>query len=257
MGLHRYRMGILYRTIFIIALITLTIFSLPSVSLASEEVTITGTWNGITVPIPIELNKGDRIIGDMSIAEDSMYIRVVSPSGKIIAEGIDVISLHVDYTAENSETISFAIMYLFGTGNPDYYLTYTIYPVGSIQPPLITTTPTPTTTPPSDSTDSTDLLIWIWSGGGFVVIVLLIAFVVVRNRARRKKDYDKGSEDTAIDEEVGDTSLIKNFPKECKRCKGTGKIKRGVRPIQRGGEIEMEEMYYGCLICGGTGWIIE
>jgi hypothetical protein len=248
-------MGILTRTIFIIALITLTSFSSQFIALASEEVTITGIWDGSTVLIPIELNKGDRIIGDMLIAENSMYVRLLSSSGEAIAEGIDVISFHIDYTAENSETISFAIMFLFGTGNPEYYLTYTIYLAGDIQPPLVTTTPTPTTAPPSDSTEIPP---WIWSsGGGFVAIILLIVIVVIRNRAMKKKAYDKGSEDTAIDVEVGDTSLIENFPKECKRCKGTGKIKRGVMPIQRGGKIEMKEVYYGCLICGGTGWIME
>ena len=252
MNPHRYRSGILIRTVLITVLVTLTLFSLPSVSLASDEVIITGTWNGITEPIPIELNKGDRIIGDMSIAEDSMYVRVTSPSGTIIVEEIDVTSIHVDYIAEISGTISFAIMFLFGSGNPAYNITYTIYPLGSTQPPITTTTPPPTTTPPSDSID---LPFWVWPIGAFIVLGILIVFSVVRNKVRRKKDYDKGSEDTTIDKDYGDTALIEDFPKVCKRCKGTGQIKRGKMPVQRGGEVVMKEIYYGCLICGGTGWV--
>jgi len=251
MNLHRYRMGILPRTIFIIVLIIFTLFSLPSLSLASEEITITGIWNGITVPIPIELNKGDRIIGDMSIAEDSMYVRIISPSGEIIAEEIDVTSIHVDYIAEISGTISFSIIFLFGSGNPSYNITYTIYPLGSTQPPVIATTLSPATTPPFNFTD---LPIWAWLIGFYIVIGIFIVFAVVRNKVRRQKNYDKGSEDTALDKDYGDTSLIENFPKMCKRCKGTGKIKRGVMPVQHGVEIEMKEIYYECLICRGTGW---
>jgi hypothetical protein len=252
MNPHRYFRGILPRAILIIALITIILFSLSSVALASEEVIITGIWNGITVPIPVELNVGDRIIGDMSIAEDSMYVRVISPSGVIIAEGIDVISIHVDYTAEVSETISFAIMYLYGTGNPAYNLTYTIYPLGSTQPPVVKTTPPPTTTPPFDFAD---LPIWVWLISLYVVLGIFVAFAVVQNKARRKKDYTKDAEDTAVDKDIGDTAIIADFPKECKRCKGTGKIKRGKMPIQRGGQVEMKDIYYDCLICGGTGWI--
>ena len=82
--LHKSLMSILTRTVLIIVLVTLILFSSSSVSLAFEEVIITGIWNGITVPIPVELNKGDRIIGDMSIAEESMWAQIISPSGKII-----------------------------------------------------------------------------------------------------------------------------------------------------------------------------
>lgn len=242
--LHKSLMSILTRTVLITVLVTLILFPSSSVSFASEEVIITGIWNGITVPIPVELNKGDRIIGDMSIAEESMWAQIISPSGKIIVEEIDVTSIHVDYTAEISGTISFAIMYLFGSGNPEYYITYTIYPFGSTQPPVITTTPPPTTTPPSDSTD---LPIWVWSIGGWIMLGILIVFTIVRNKARRKKEYKKGSEDIAMDEDIGDTTMIVDFPKECKRCKGTGKVKRGVRS-------DGKEIYYECLICGGTGW---
>ena len=47
------------------------------------------------------------------------------------------------------------------------------------------------------------------------------------------------------------------MPKTCKRCKGTGIVKRGEMPVQRGGEIVMKEIDYECLICHGTGWVFE
>jgi hypothetical protein len=236
----------------IIGIVTFLLIPFSSISIAFEEVVITKVWNGITEPIPVEINEGDRIIGDISIAKESMYVRVISPSGEIITEGIDVTSIHIDYTAEISGTISFAILYLFGTGNPAYYLSYTIYPIGSTQPPVTTTTPPPTTTTPFDVTD---LPIWVWLIGFYCVLGIFIGFTVIRNKNRRNKDHNKGSKITATVKDIGDTALIEAFPKECKRCKGTGKIKRGEVPIQRGGKTEMREIYYECLICGGTGWV--
>jgi len=245
--LHKSPLGILARIVLVTILGTSILFSSSSVSLASEEDTITGIWNGSTVVIPVELSKGDRIIGDMLIAEDSMYARIISPSGEIVIEETNVTSIHVDYVAEISGTISFAIMWLFGSGNPTYSVTYTIYPLGSSQPPVITTTPPPATTPPSDSTNPP---IWIWLTSGFIVLGIFIAFAVTRYKVGHKKYHDK-------DKDGEDMVFMEGSPKQCKRCKGTGKILRGTMPVQRGGSTEMKEVYYGCLICGGTGWDFE
>ena len=222
---------------------------------APEEVVLSGTWNGAEMSIPVELHKGDRIIGDMSIARYNMWARITAPSG-ILVESNKVTSAHVDYVSETSGTLFFTFVHLYGLGSPLYNVTYTIYPsTGSTTiPPPSPPPPTapPVTTSPLDGGDDAgvDSPMWGWIIVGFIVLGILFAFVAARDRVRRKRYYDEDYEVRGVPS--GERHVYHHFPRRCKRCGGTGKVKRPMMPIQRGG-LGMKEQYDDCPVCRGTG----
>lgn len=239
---------------YLVVLYMLTNVAIGDPALAQEEIQVGGEWCGAEMSVPVQLNKGDRIIGVMSINRYNMWARITPPSGNPI-ECNKVTSCHIDYVAETSGTIHFTFVHLYGNGCPEYNVTYTRYPNAEPSPPPTPapsppqSEPTPTPAPPPSTVDSPT---WGWIIVGFIVLGIFFAFAAARGRIRRKRLYGHDYEDTGVPS--GERHVYHHFPKRCKRCRGTGRVKRPMMLIQRGGP-GMKEQYDDCPVCGGTGWV--
>lgn len=261
------RMNIGIRKLLVLAGYLVVLYMLANVviggpAVAQEETQISGKWCGAEMSVPVELNKGDRIVGDMSIARYNMWARITGPSGIILVELNKVTSAHVDHVAKTSGTLFFTFIHLYDAGCPLYNVTYTIYPNaggesmhGSSSPP--TAPPSPQSapalpegaTPPASTVDSPT---WGWIIVGFIALGIFFAFAAARRRIRRKRYYGEDYEDGETPS--GERHVYHHFPRRCKRCGGTGRVKRPMMLIQRGGP-GIKEQYDECPVCGGTGWV--
>ncbi len=79
---------------------------------------------------------------------------------------------------------------------------------------------------------------------------VLFAFVAARDRVRRKRHYDEDYAGRGAPS--GERHGYHHFPGRCKRYGGTGKVKRPMMPIRRGGP-GMKDQYGDYSVCGGTG----
>jgi hypothetical protein len=257
------------------------IISIPV--LAQEEVKITGTWNNERVTIPIELSKGDRIIGEISLTEalteDKMHVFIISPSDVVLIDEISETPIYFDYTAEISGKVIITIIRVWSLGSPEYNITYIIHPVDSTQPPVISTEPIPTTTEPIPTTTepiptttepiptttepiptTTEPIPttteppptspkapsnWTWLIIGLIVVGIVLAFVIMFYKTKRKKHPDKKQRQS-------ENIIIEDLPQKCKRCGGEGKVKQLHEYIQHKGE-GVSEKYIACPDCNGTG----
>ncbi len=219
---------------------------------APEEVVLSGTWNGTEMSIPVELHKGDRIIGDMSIARYNMWARITAPSG-ILVDLNKVTSAHVDYVSETSGTLFFTFVHLYGLGSPLYNVTYTIYPstgsttmpTPSPPPPTAPPVTTPPVTPPASSADSPT---WGWIIVGFIVMGIFLLFARAagkRSRGDYIEDEEAPSRDRIIIFKEGRRRKI-----TCPDCEGTG-YKKMMRGQIGGPGMEPKE----CRRCRGTGFL--
>ena len=165
-----------------------------------------------------------------------MWARITAPSGKILVELNKVTSAYVDYVSETSGTLFFTFVHLYGSGCPLYNVTYTIYtdagntitPAPSPSPPPPTPTPAPTPEPPPSTVDSP---MWGWIIAGFIVMGILFAFAAARNKIRPRRHFPEDYEDKVAP--GGDVYVHQK--RRCKRCDGTGKVKRPMMGINRGG----------------------
>ena len=224
-------------------------FSEPPIGPVSESTpeVISGRWNGAEMSVPVELNKGQRIIGDMSISRYNMLARITDSSGKLLTQRLKVTNAHVDYTAETSGTMDFKFVHLHGLGSPTFTVTYTIYddPAdgGSIIPNVIE----------KEEEGGGGRVIEGWLIGVFIGLGIFFAFLAARNKMRRRRYLPDDYEDRQA--LGGDEHHYHHSKIPCPECHGRGRVERPMMGINRGGIGVPKRPMMRCPTCQGSGWV--